>query len=67
MLVLFLGTMVIFAIVAGWLGWRLALQDRALQDQRIRERLESAADLVAADLRRGLSRLENQIEALSSR
>ena len=48
MLVLFLGTMVIFAIVAGWLGWRLALQDRALQDQPNRERLETAADLVAA-------------------
>lgn len=65
MLVLFLATMVVFAVVAGWLGWRLAQQDRVLQGQQIRERLESAADLVAADLRRGLSRLENQIEALS--
>ena len=66
MLVLVLGTMVVLASTSAWLVWRLAEQDRTLQSQQIRERLESAADLVAAELRQGLSGLEGQLETLSS-
>ena len=66
MLVLVLGTMVVFAGTAAWFVWRLAEQDRTLGDQQIRERLESAADLIAAELRQGLAGLEGRIEALSA-
>ena len=65
-LVLVLGTMVVLAATTTWLVWRLAEQDRALRGQQIRERLESASDLVAARLRQGLSELEGQISTLSA-
>ena len=64
--ILVLGTMVVVAATATWLVWRLAEQDRTLQDQQIRERLESAADLVAGELRQGLSGLERRLEALDA-
>lgn len=38
----------------GWLGWSLASQDRIVEAQRSRERLEQAADRIAAGLRRSL-------------
>ena len=37
-----------------WLGWRLLDQDRALENQRIDERRERAADQVVASLQRAL-------------
>jgi signal transduction histidine kinase len=43
------------AATLGWLGWRLLELDRALLAQRLQERLESAADLVAATLQQQLS------------
>ena len=36
-------------VALGWLGWRLLDQDRALESQRLRERLENAATLAAAN------------------
>ena len=66
MLVLVLGTMLILASASAWVVWRFAEQDRTLQSQQIRERLESAADLVAAELRQGLAGLEDRLETLSS-
>ena len=36
----------------GWLGWRLLVQERALEQQRQRERLEDAAGTTAHDLDR---------------
>jgi signal transduction histidine kinase len=38
----------------GWLGWRLISQDRIVEAQRARERLEQSADRIAANLRRRL-------------
>ena len=55
------------AIAAGlllllvWLGLRLYEQDRALEVQRIRERRESAADLVVARLQQDLLRTEESL------
>ena len=66
MLVLVVTTMAVFAATAAWLVWRLAEQDRTLQAQQIRERLESAADLVAGELREGLARLEGRLAAVST-
>ena len=41
-------------VALGWLGWRLLDQDRALESQRLRERLENAATLAARELDRSL-------------
>ena len=53
---------VLFLVVAGipfaalaWLGWRLLEQDRTLENQRLRERLENAASLLGHELDRGLA------------
>jgi signal transduction histidine kinase len=47
-----------------WLSWRLLEQDRALENQRLRERLERAADLVVTSLDLGLSELESRLSLL---
>ncbi len=39
----------------GWLGWRLLEQDRALENQRERDRLENAVSVLAHELERGLT------------
>jgi len=49
-LFLFLGIVVVSTATLGWLTWRLVEQDRDLENQRTRERLESAADVVASAL-----------------
>src|SRR5436190_3682663 len=43
----------------GWLGWRLLLQDRALEDQRLREQLENAATLLTRELDHSLATWED--------
>jgi signal transduction histidine kinase len=43
----------------GWLGWRLLEQDRALENQRSRERLEDTATLVSHEIDRSLARWED--------
>lgn len=45
----------------GWLGWRVLQQDRALESQRGRERLDSAASLIARELDRTLSAWEGML------
>lgn len=44
-----------------WLGWKLAAQDRAIDTQRRRERLELAAERVVASLERALSGAERAL------
>jgi signal transduction histidine kinase len=51
-------------VAFGWLGWRLLEQDRALENQRERERLENAASLLARELDRGLAAWENLLPAI---
>lgn len=51
------------ATALAWLSWRLLQQDRALESQRVRERLERSADLVVAALARRLGEAENQLAA----
>jgi len=62
---------VLFVVIAGipvvalgWLGWRLLEQDRALESQRQRERLENAAGLLARELDRGLAAWEELLPAV---
>ena len=63
---LFLAVMLTLGAALGWLGWRLLEQDRELSSQRIRERLESAADLAEAVLVRRLSEAEDRLGLLMS-
>ena len=66
LLVLFLGTTLVLTAGLGWLGWRLLQQDRAVEVQHIRDRLDSAADLIAAEMRQTLSAAETQLTILST-
>ena len=49
----------------GWLGWRLLVQERALEQQRRRERVEDAASVLADDLDRALARWEELLTAVA--
>src|SRR5713226_7762788 len=66
LLMLFLAIMLVLAATLGWLSWRLLEQDRALENQRIQERLDNAADLIGAALLRKLSETEEQLTAFLS-
>jgi signal transduction histidine kinase len=46
-----------------WLGWRLVEQDRALQRQQVQQRVERAADLIAASLKQTVTGLEARLTA----
>lgn len=65
LLVLFLGTTIVLLTSLGWLGWQSFQQDRAVEVQRVRERLESATDLIAAQIRQNLTDVEEQLTRLS--
>ena len=54
-------------VALGWLGWRVLQQDRALETQRSRERLESAATMVTRELDRGLRVWEDVLAAAAQR
>jgi signal transduction histidine kinase len=60
----FLCLMLILGGALGWLGWRLLAQERALEKQRVQERVEQAADRIASVLQRGLSDLEGYLNFL---
>jgi signal transduction histidine kinase len=64
LLVLFLAIMSVLVASLGWLSWRFLEQDHALENQRIQERLDNAADLAGAALLRKLSEAEEQLTAL---
>ena len=50
-------------VALGWLGWRVLQQDGALESQRVRERLDNAASLVARELDRGFTAWEALLPA----
>jgi two-component system, OmpR family, phosphate regulon sensor histidine kinase PhoR len=49
-----LSTGVMLAAI-GWLGWRLLIQERALDEQRLRDQLENTASLASRELDRALT------------
>jgi signal transduction histidine kinase len=55
-------TTVVVTAALGWAGWRLLDQQRALDEQRAQDRVESAADAVAAGVQ---GRLADAAERLS--
>lgn len=58
-LVAFLAVALVSATAMGWLGWLLLEQDKALDVQRQRERIEQAADRAAAVMQRALADLQS--------
>jgi signal transduction histidine kinase len=64
-LVLFGATATVLLGTLTWLTWHILQQDQALVNQRIQERLDSTADLVAAALRDKFSDVEKQLAGLA--
>lgn len=54
------------AAALGWLSWRLLEQDRALEAQRIQERLENAADMASAYLHQAQAEVEETLAHLAT-
>ena len=65
LLVLFLGTTFVLLAGLGWFGWRSLQRDRAVEVQQVRDRLESATDLIAAEIRQNLADIEERLTRLS--
>lgn len=61
LLMLFLTVTVVPAAALGWLSWRLLQQDRELESQRMRDKLDHAADLVVSGLDRRLVEVDEQL------
>ncbi len=66
LVVLFLGITLVLIVALGWLGGRLLQQDRALERQRVQDRLELAADRAAAAFARRLAAIEDSLARLST-
>ena len=65
LLLLFLLVTLVPASALTWLGWRFLEQDKALELQRIEERLERAADQVSTAAEHSISEIERQLPAPS--
>jgi signal transduction histidine kinase len=61
---LFLGITLVLAVALAWLSNRLFEQDRQLERQQIQQRLNHAADLIAARLLRELSNGQGRLAGL---
>ncbi len=65
LLVLFLTITAAPLAALGWLSWRTIEQDRDLEEHRLQERQENAADLGVAALQRILAEIEGQLSTFS--
>lgn len=66
LLALFLGTTFVLLTALGWLGWQALQQDRRVEAQLVHDRLESATELIAAQIRQNLIDIEEQLSRLSA-
>jgi signal transduction histidine kinase len=66
LLALFIAIIVLPAAVLAWLAWRTFEQDRALERQRLRERVETAAASVVSGLESRLDELARQLPELAA-
>jgi signal transduction histidine kinase len=64
-LILFVAVTLVPAAALVWLSWQLLKQDRALESQRLQERLDHAADLIGAALDRQLTDAVDRLPALA--
>ena len=60
------GVTLLVASALGWLGWRLLSQERALEQQRRRDRLEQTADGLLAGSLRALTEAEVRLAQVGS-
>ena len=60
---LIVGITVVSLAILSWLGWRLIEQDRMLEGEQAKQRIERAADLVVAALQRALAADEQRLAA----
>src|SRR5215813_817865 len=61
-----IGLVLLVSFALGWLGWRLLVQEEALQQQQVQSRLEQSADAVLTRFLRRIGETEtwlNQIPA----
>ena len=56
-------TTILPAVALGWAGWRMAVEDRALQYERASETRDQAAELAATALQRTVAELEERLAA----
>ncbi len=56
-------TTIVVTVALCWAGWRLLDQQRALDDQREWDRIESSADALAADVRSKLAETGERLSA----
>jgi tetratricopeptide (TPR) repeat protein len=63
---LFLGTTFVLLTALGWIGWQALQQDRRVEAQLVRDRLESATDLIASQIRQNLTDTEEQLSLLAA-
>src|SRR5688572_20275475 len=56
---------IVLVAALGWLGWRLLAQDRELERQRTRDRLEDSAEIIAAGLLRSMGALTDTLTQLA--
>ncbi len=66
LLALFIAIIVLPAAVLAWLAWRTFEQDRALERQRLQERLAAAAASVVSGLEARLRELSRQLSAMAA-
>jgi His Kinase A (phospho-acceptor) domain len=57
----FLSLTLVPAAALGWLGWRLAEQDRTLEQRRVQEHRERATDLIVTALQQALAADEQRL------
>ncbi len=65
LLALFLGTTLVLLTALGWLGWQSLQQDRSIEAQQVNDRVNTAADLIAAQIRQNLTDVEAELGRLS--
>ena len=65
LLALFLGTTLVLLTALGWLGWQSLQQDRSIEAQLVNDRVNTAADLIAAQIRQNLIDIEAELGRLS--
>src|SRR5512136_2498232 len=66
LLALFVAVIALPAMALAWLAWRTFEQDKALERQRLQERLETAATTIVTGLSVRLDELSRQVPLLAA-
>jgi signal transduction histidine kinase len=60
------GLVILVAAALGWLGWRLLSQEKAIQEQQTRSRLEQSADALLTGFLRRMTEIEAGLTQIGS-